>query len=63
MNYRIARVRKPCFDLDQCCGEPTGTPWSGVDLTDLLYRVIADTAADGIVVIDRSGAIRSVNSD
>jgi two-component system sensor kinase FixL len=31
-------------------------------LTDSLYRAIVDTAVDGIVVIDRSGAIRSVNS-
>lgn len=35
---------------------------SEVDLTDSLYRAIVDTALDGVVVIDRRGAIRSVNS-
>lgn len=33
----------------------------GGGLADALYRTIVDTAVDGIVVIDRSGAIRSVN--
>src|SRR5262245_33352471 len=33
----------------------------GGGLADALYRAIVDTAVDGIVVIDRSGAIRSVN--
>jgi len=32
------------------------------DLADTLYRAIVATAVDGIVVIDRNGAIRSVNS-
>ncbi|MBV8936158.1 MAG: PAS domain S-box protein [Alphaproteobacteria bacterium] len=35
---------------------------SGGDLTDSLYRAIVDTAVDGIVVIDRTGAIRSINT-
>jgi two-component system sensor kinase FixL len=32
------------------------------DLADSLYRAIVATAVDGIVVIDRNGAIRSVNN-
>jgi len=32
------------------------------DLADTLYRAIVATAVDGIVVIDRNGAIRSVNN-
>jgi len=34
---------------------------NGRGLADALYRAIVATAVDGIVVIDRSGAIRSVN--
>ena len=34
---------------------------NGNGLADALYRAIVDTAVDGIVVIDRNGAIRSVN--
>ena len=32
------------------------------DLADSLYRAIVATAVDGIIVIDRNGAIRSVNN-
>ncbi|MBV8937822.1 MAG: PAS domain S-box protein, partial [Alphaproteobacteria bacterium] len=35
---------------------------SGGDLADSLYRAIVDTAVDGIVVIDRTGTIRSINT-
>jgi two-component system sensor kinase FixL len=35
---------------------------NGGDLADSLYRAIVGTAADAIVVIDRDGAIRSVNN-
>jgi two-component system sensor kinase FixL len=34
---------------------------NGRGLADALYRAIVDTAVDAIVVIDRNGAIRSVN--
>jgi two-component system sensor kinase FixL len=34
---------------------------NGGGLADALYRAIVDTAVDAIVVIDRSGAVRSVN--
>jgi two-component system sensor kinase FixL len=34
---------------------------NGRGLADSVYRAIVDTAADAIVVIDRTGAIRSVN--
>ncbi|HUN98615.1 MAG TPA: PAS domain S-box protein [Bradyrhizobium sp.] len=34
---------------------------NGSDIGDSLYRAVVDTAVDAIVVIDRSGAIRSVN--
>jgi len=34
---------------------------NGGGVADTLYRAIVDTAVDGIVVIDRSGAIRSLN--
>jgi len=33
----------------------------GGGLADTLYRAIVDTAVDAIIVIDRNGAIRSVN--
>ena len=35
---------------------------NGRGLADSLYRAIVDTAVDAIVVIDRDGAIRSVNN-
>jgi PAS domain S-box-containing protein len=35
---------------------------NGGDLADSLYRAIVGTAVDAIVVIDRDGAIRSVNN-
>jgi two-component system, LuxR family, sensor kinase FixL len=34
---------------------------NGESLADSLYRAIVDTAVDAIVIIDRTGAIRSVN--
>jgi two-component system sensor kinase FixL len=34
---------------------------SGAELSDSLYRAIVDTAVDAIIVIDRRGAIRSLN--
>jgi PAS domain-containing protein len=34
---------------------------NGGVLADTLYRAIVDTAVDGIVAIDRNGAIRSAN--
>jgi len=36
-------------------------PGSRGDRTDSLYRAVVDTAVDAIVVIDRAGAIRSIN--
>ena len=37
------------------------SPKSSEGQSDSLYRAVVDTAVDAIVVIDRDGAIRSVN--
>ena len=40
---------------------PPSSRKSGEGRSDSLYRAVVDTAVDAIVVIDRNGAIRSVN--
>jgi PAS domain S-box-containing protein len=51
----VSRSRRLNSRVSSLWGENGGV------LADALYRAIVDTAVDAIVVIDRSGAIRSVN--
>src|ERR1700746_3735778 len=48
--------------MPQLSSTPRLQPENGGGLADSLYRAIVDTAVDAIVVIDRDGAIRSVNN-
>jgi two-component system sensor kinase FixL len=57
-----AFYREPATIREESSRVPSAQREANGDLADSLYRAIVATAVDGIVVIDRNGAIRSVNS-
>ena len=59
---RTAFYREPSTIRELSSRAPTAQREGNGDLADSIYRAIVATAVDGIVVIDRNGAIRSVNS-